>query len=976
MSMVRALPRVRELVNDENIPASIFFSHPSVRALAAELDRIAETTAETRASIRVCEDEQQTASVAPAKPTARPAPSYCTYWIQGLLIVFDMFLGSIAQVVDTIFTLILLGNINPWLLAIGQTFASMVLSNIFFIIALVLKWTLLGRMRAGVHPLWGSYYLKWWIVHGITKDASSGLLALIIGADLGVQWEDRLFGITIGRNCVLNSTIDGFDLCTIGNNVVTNSGTTLTTYFIRDGYIHFGPVTLEEGCVVGFNSIISPWCTVGEDSEVEHMTLLQFGQVVPPNSVVYGNPAVLSAEPPQPVIEATLQELLPPGADEHLPLQDRHVLYKDFWTWRVLISMFCVSWADDLFGLVLTWLETLLLMEVKARSGLAFVFLVRPLLEIVFDLVTSIIYAALSLPILWNLSPGTIEPGSNSMILYFIYCSYTDAAQGGLVSFKGTVIEQYVGGLINGYVGQDVESTTDMGEGVAAWLSINDGAFLTDDVVVATAEYGRGGTLHLQRTTVGEDTFVGNNSVVDPGIHTGSGTFIAMMSRVRTTAKNKTIPDGFAWLGNPATIMPNRRQSEVTDGSDKQRPDDWYFYLTRWLAEIFGIWKGLVEDNVWNMVSIAVLLQFGESNLQQADSATILKVIAALALCSYVVDVLELVLMLILKWTLLGRIRPQENGLWSLFMQLKALGGSNGEGSPLVEMALGTPFLVWWFRALGATIGNNVWLNTIWISEPDLCNIGDNVCLDTHSEVQTHLFEDRVQRLDYATVGDGVTVHPMAVVLMGSNIANNAEIMGLSVPLPYENVPGPSEGCTGSWTGNPLSTTHRFCCVGTSSYCEPDSIAARLRSENPGLAAIPTSAEVEAIRAGMPQDALPDGEQDPLSDDDDAPTTGNVEENPHIEDASVPLDSESVPLIEWLVNSCTGNVNLELGRFCARATLCCYERTVPFCCFEAESEMADQEAEETRRLLDSMRAPSDPTSISGPKFQRRRDPGI
>ena len=166
---------------------------------------------------------------------------------------------------------------------------------------------------------------------------------------------------------------------------------------------------------------------------------------------------------------------------------------------------------------------------------------------------------------------------------------------------------------------------------------------------------------------------------------------------------------------------------------------------------------------------------------------------------------------LALKWLLVGKIRPGEHGLSTDFMRVKALADPGQGGLP--EDVLGTAYVVWWMRGLGADIGENVFLNTWWLSEPDLCTIGDNACLNKHAEMQSHLIEDRMCRLDHVRVGTRAVLQAHSNAVLGCVLEPGAEIQPLSVPLPYEKVAGPSHGrCTGSWAGNPLAISTRVQC--------------------------------------------------------------------------------------------------------------------------------------------------------------------
>ena len=35
---------------------------------------------------------------------------------------------------------------------------------IFTVITLAVKWVVIGKMKEGDYPLWGTYYFRWWLV--------------------------------------------------------------------------------------------------------------------------------------------------------------------------------------------------------------------------------------------------------------------------------------------------------------------------------------------------------------------------------------------------------------------------------------------------------------------------------------------------------------------------------------------------------------------------------------------------------------------------------------------------------------------------------------------------------------------------------------------------------------------------------------------------------------------------------------------
>ena len=74
-------------------------------------------------------------------------------------------------------------------------------------------------------------------------------------------------------------------------------------------------------------------------------------------------------------------------------------------------------------------------------------------------------------------------------------------------------------------------------------------------------------------------------------------------------------------------------------------------------------------------------------------------------------------------------------------------------GKALLEQLRGTPFLPWCLRCYGVKIGKGVYMDSTDITEFDCVTIGDfavTACL------QTHLYEDRMMKVDRIKVGTGV----------------------------------------------------------------------------------------------------------------------------------------------------------------------------------------------------------------------------
>jgi non-ribosomal peptide synthetase component F len=104
----------------------------------------------------------------------------------------------------------LLPVISPLLMLWGMAVA--------VVFALATKWLLLGRVRPGAVPIWGWFYVRWWLVRLVVK-ATLGALFPFVRATPALNWFYRALGARIGRNVVIDSAnLYDWDMLTIGDN--------------------------------------------------------------------------------------------------------------------------------------------------------------------------------------------------------------------------------------------------------------------------------------------------------------------------------------------------------------------------------------------------------------------------------------------------------------------------------------------------------------------------------------------------------------------------------------------------------------------------------------------------------------------------------------------------------------------------------------------------------------------------------------
>ncbi len=160
------------------------------------------------------------------------------------------------------------------------------------------------------------------------------------------------------------------------------------------------------------------------------------------------------------------------------------------------------------------------------------------------------------------------------------------------------------------------------------------------------------------------------------------------------------------------------------------------------------------------------------------------------------------------KWLVIGRIRAIEHPLWSSFVWRNEVSDTFVEtvAAPwFARAASGTPVMNLWLRALGASIGRGVWCETYWLPEADLVSLGDGSTVNRGCVVQTHLFHDRILRMDTVVLEDGATLGPHCVALPAAKIGAGATVGPASLVMRGDEVPASTR-----WQGNPIAPWNVF----------------------------------------------------------------------------------------------------------------------------------------------------------------------
>jgi non-ribosomal peptide synthetase-like protein len=304
--------------------------------------------------------------------------------------------------------------------------------------------------------------------------------------------------------------------------------------------------------------------------------------------------------------------------------------------------------------------------------------------------------------------------------------------------------------------------------------------------MVASYELG-GGWMRIDEAKIGRRAFLGNSGMTGPGRTVPKNGLVAVLSATPRKAKS-----GSSWLGNPPVRL--RRAVAEFDESRTYEPPA-ALRVARALWELGRLVPVMITVGIGLGVLLALEFLLVELGLGWMIVLSGPVMLAAGAVAAAVTTVA--------KWTIVGRIRATEHPLWSSFIWRNEVSDTFVEmvAAPwFARAATGTPALALWLASLGARIGRGSWIETYWLPEADLVELGEGSSVNRGCVVQTHLFHDRVMSLDTVVIASGATLGPHSVILPAARIDDGATVGPASLVMRGEVVPASSR-----WTGNPIA---------------------------------------------------------------------------------------------------------------------------------------------------------------------------
>jgi non-ribosomal peptide synthetase-like protein len=632
-------------------------------------------------------------------------------------------------------------------------------------IAVLAARTLLGGLEPGTYRRGGRVHLRIWLAERLGEASGAENLA---GAPWLVYYA-RALGNKVGKGVDLHSSPPVTGMLTLGHRCSIEPEVDLTGHWIDGDQFHVGRIEVGTDATVGARTTLLPGAVIGKNADVAPGSAV-VGKV---KSGQYwkGSPAVKSGKARHP---------WPEERPRRAP-----VWVAMFGVTSVLLgSLPLVALAAGLA--VLGW-------AVRHTATLSDALLPAALWTPVATLTAVVVYALLTVIGVRVLSLGLYEGYHpvRSRVGWQVWATerLMDAARNYLFPIYASLLTPVWLRLLGAKIGRGTEISTALL--TPKFTVVEDGAFLADDTMVASYELG-GGWIHVAKATIGKRAFLGNSGITQPGRRVPDDGLVAVLSATPHKAKA-----GSSWLGSPPIRL--RRQPTAADALRTFHP-----------SLRLKILRGLVET--CRLLPLIVTFAIGVAVLGtlQFLTAEFGYLWAALAggVVLLVTGAVAGGIAVVAKWLWVGRIRAVEHPLWSSFVWRNEVSDTFVEtvAAPwFARAASGTPVMNLWLRSLGAKIGRGVWCETYWLPEADLVSLGNGATVNRGCVVQTHLFHDRIMRLDTVVLEDGATLGPHCVALPAARIGAGATVGPASLVMRGDEVPASSR-----WQGNPIAPWNAF----------------------------------------------------------------------------------------------------------------------------------------------------------------------
>jgi len=662
------------------------------------------------------------------------------------------------------------------------------------LVAVLAKWTVIGRYKAGAHQLWGSYYLRWWIVDQTLQVCGRGVFR---HSGRSLIWYYRLLGAKIGRDVSIHPSarFAEHDLLTIGDGSAIDN-VSVRAFTLGAGAMRLEPLTLGKSVTVAAKVALVPGMPVPDYS------------VLAPLSSSYDLPAPARTDLPP--------RLPPPG----LPAGAGQC------TMRFPapgIGYRALGYAILLGVCLLEQLPVLLVLRAMVDSPWYIPHLSNVREVIVWFLTPQRIGYYLALRVVRAVVLPIVRLGACIAVKRLIIGKFTEGRRdrsewnlfkhwlmasllpGEALQDVGHLVGAHYEGmtlilrLLGAKVGERVYWPGSSFEGLVEYdlLEVGDDCVFGSRSIIRCAD-----ATHAARVTVCKGANVGDRCVLLPGSTVGVN---AVLGSGGILQKGSVMAPGSMHVGS------YRGRAVVLDEGDVAAADAPtlkpfgsafylgnapYFVIPGWMHGLIGAlarsWAVVHRALTLSLSLFATASLLGGVESPDFLGASRLALFVRFLLMFIVIQnaatVVAVGAAIVLKWGLMGRRTVGDHSWdrspfcqrWQVYLASTVIIRHAYYGRGILEYLHGSAYLVWYFRALGCHIGRDVCLYPTgadpMMTEPDLVQIGDEACVDDASLI-AHINSRGRFSLNRVVVGPGATLRAFSRLLSGAAMMPRATVL-------------------------------------------------------------------------------------------------------------------------------------------------------------------------------------------------------
>ena len=460
----------------------------------------------------------------------------------------------------------------------------------------------------------------------------------------------RLLGARVGRDVMIDTmTLAAPELLDIEDGVSIGTFVNIENARVEGGWLILGPVRLKRDSTLDSYTVLENDTTVGEQSRLCGQSALAAGLNIPDGEAWEGAPARPSNQGPEP---------LPPRPRVSTALKWAQAVGFAATALAVAVLFFLptfpafmlIDWMDA------HWLD-IFESDVGPLPAFGLLFLLAVPASALFVGLTMVVTAGLrwilprqragifpvSSAAFWRKTFITLILDSSLRLLHGLYASV----------FAPTWLR-----LLGVKVGRHAEISTAEGM-VPELLSLGDDSFIADGAMLGDEEV-RGGWMILKPTRIGHRSFVGNGAYIPDGAVVPDDVLIGVQTRV---PRNEELQSGQTWMGSPPVLLPAREKLQGFPDSLTFRPST-LRRVGRGIVEALRIVQPLAAMIAAGYLIVILVMPLA------AEKGWGISVAAALALAGCLYGLASFILVLALKWLLVGRYRPRAAPMWTAFVWL------------------------------------------------------------------------------------------------------------------------------------------------------------------------------------------------------------------------------------------------------------------------------------------------------------------